>query len=553
MKKTATLILLAALPASMMAQSAIDAYSIGQSELRGTARFMSMGGAFTALGGDLSTLTQNPAGIGVYRSSEVGATLDINIQKTRGVADGFGVENRQTKVNCNNFGYVGAISLGSESVMPYFNWGATYSRAVSYNRAYRGSFSSLPTSLSNQVAANTTLAGVYPQKDLTGFFSSYNPYQDSYSPWMSILMYNSFAMSPTDADNGDCTSYRGLFDHGTTTGTGAFTVQEEGYVDEYSINFGGNFVNMVYWGIGFGITDMNYTSRVYYAEALDNALLPNNVTGGPSHGQADIDLDSWKQITGTGFNVKFGLIFRPVNELRIGFAVHTPTWYSLTYKGYASMGYNYPDYGKDYNSWTETDQGYIDEFDWRYRSPWRIMAGIAGVIGGRGIISADYEYRAYNDMKTSDTDGNHYDLINQDIENYYRSTNIVRLGAEYRLTDNFSLRAGYSYESSPVTDNAMDGHEPIYTDGADYTETQPSYAFDRSTQYITAGLGYHYKNFYIDAAYVHRYRKSTFHAFDSYDVNYMEDASVPVAMSATPQADITDHNNSVVISLGFRF
>ena len=67
---------LAILPLTLSAQSPVDAYNLSQTELRGTARFMSMGGAFTALGGDLSTLNQNPAGIGIYRSSEVGLTLD---------------------------------------------------------------------------------------------------------------------------------------------------------------------------------------------------------------------------------------------------------------------------------------------------------------------------------------------------------------------------------------------------------------------------------------------------------------------------------------------
>lgn len=70
------------------AQSAIDAYRFSQPDLRGTARFMGMGGAFGALGGDLSTLSQNPAGIGVYRSNELGFTLDLDVQKSTSDARG---------------------------------------------------------------------------------------------------------------------------------------------------------------------------------------------------------------------------------------------------------------------------------------------------------------------------------------------------------------------------------------------------------------------------------------------------------------------------------
>ena len=81
--------MLVALPGAIMAQTAIDAYSISQNDLRGSARFMSMGGAFTALGGDISTLNQNPGGIGVYRSSDLSATLDITMQSSKFRAGGF--------------------------------------------------------------------------------------------------------------------------------------------------------------------------------------------------------------------------------------------------------------------------------------------------------------------------------------------------------------------------------------------------------------------------------------------------------------------------------
>jgi hypothetical protein len=535
----------------MMAQSALDAYQLGQNDLRGTARFMSMGGAFTALGGDLSSIHLNPAGIGVYRSSEVGATLDINIQSAKSETPGVSMSRDQTKVNCNNFGYVGSISLGSGSTMPFFNWGASYSRVASFDRAYSGDFNSLPTSLTNYVAANTTLAGGWTPSVLDGYTPGYNPYQQSAAPWMSILMYNAYGINPLAPHNSNCDAYQGLFGD-ATQGIGAFDVVEKGYVDEYAISFGGNVLNTVYWGVGFGITDISYTSQTYWGESMKNALVPNPAADGVEPGDASLALQSYKHIWGTGFNFKAGVIVRPINELRIGLAIHTPTWYNLSYQGYAQAGYNYPTTG--YNqTWIDTDEGYLDEFDWKYRSPWRLTVGAAGVIGGKGIISLDYEYRACQAMNVKDRHGNTYNNIDEDIDNYYRASNIVRLGGEYRLTDNWSVRAGYAYESSPVTDGASSGDQIVYTDGPDLTETQPSYSFDRTTQHISCGVGFHYKNFYADAAYVHKIRKSTYHAFDTFDVNYLEDQSVPAAYAATPIADITNHNNSIVLSVGFRF
>ena len=98
MRKIYLATLMCAMPSLLMAQSAIDAYQLSQTDLKGTARFVSMGGAFGALGGDLSTLNQNPAGIGVYRSSEIGVTMDINIQGTKSNSLGFSLSEDQTKV-----------------------------------------------------------------------------------------------------------------------------------------------------------------------------------------------------------------------------------------------------------------------------------------------------------------------------------------------------------------------------------------------------------------------------------------------------------------------
>ncbi|MDE6832233.1 MAG: hypothetical protein K2J07_05840, partial [Muribaculaceae bacterium] len=199
MKKSIIIAALATAPALASAQSAVSAYNIAGNDLRGTARFMSMAGAFSALGGDLSTLNQNPAGIGVYRSSEIGATLDINM--TSGPGNG----SDKTHVYCNNFGYVGSTRLGSET-MPTFSWGATYSRVASFDRTYSGGIGSLGTSLTNYIASISN--GTAPS--VLGEEGSYNPFQDSSADWLSIMGYNSYMINPTGYNN----SYTGLFTQG---------------------------------------------------------------------------------------------------------------------------------------------------------------------------------------------------------------------------------------------------------------------------------------------------------------------------------------------------
>lgn len=543
MKKAYIAILAAALPAAAWAQSAVDAQQISQPDFRGTARFMSMGGAFTALGGDLSTLNQNPAGIGVYRNSEIGVTLDINMQSTKTDPNSmFAYKNTQTKVACNNFGYVGATRL--DGALRTFNWGVSYGRAASFNRVFRGYVPQTQTSQTNYVAAFTTASGAMPE-DLD-FGNNYNPYLDSGEDWLSILAYSSFLINGNESGG-----YNGLYDH-ETSGDALYYVNEQGYVDEYNISFGGNVSDVVYWGLGFGITDLNYTRSLYYDESMGNAWIPafapNGNQAGMTNGSAGYDISTWKHINGTGWNIKLGVIVKPINELRLGFAVHTPTWYHLTqqYNGEVSAEFTPTDYAGNALGARRTFNEYTDDayFNWHYKAPWKFMVGAAGVIGGRAILSLDYEYDAYGDMTIStpvyingfDTGFESNDALNQDIKNYYKSSSTVRLGAEFRVTPQLSVRAGYNTQTSNSTADAQQSVVQVATSGVD-----TSYELDKSTYYITAGLGYRYQAWYIDLAYVYKHRESTFHAYTDFDG------------FTAPSSTLTDVNSSIVLSTGFKF
>lgn len=550
MKKSIILALIGITPMMLMAQSAIDAYQLSQSDLKGTARFMSMAGAFGALGGDLSTLNQNPAGIGVYRSSEIGMSLNLDFQGTETNSMGSIMKADQTKFTCNNFGYVGAVKLDSE-VMPYFTWGASFNRVASFDRKYQGFIPSLNTSLSNFVANNTN---GWDEGELN------MNYYDSYAPWLSILAYDAYMIHP----NGN-SSYDGMYQDGTR-GNASFDVREKGYVDEYSINFGGNIMNTLYWGIGFGFTDISYTSASYYDEELTGARVVNtDVDGneiGTITGNGWYDLGNYQRVKGNGFNFKAGLIFKPINELRLGIAVHTPTYYDLQHEAYAGIEYSY---AKEVErplgdvetiatkeGYVEVDDGYYTYYDYDLRTPWRLILSAAGVIGGRGILSMDYEYVGYNNMRVSDADGNEYYAETGDIENYYQASHIIRLGGEYRVTPSFSLRAGYCYQTSPAKDVAKNNDIFIYTSGTNTLGTNPAYTFDNSTQYITAGCGYRYKGFYIDMAYVHKARKSEYRAFSSFGEfdEMMNDYKVN---NRSNSSTIKDNNNQLVLSVGYKF
>ena len=541
------ILMLTAIPATAAAQSSIDALTLSDTELRGTSRFMSMAGAFTALGGDLSTLTQNPAGIGVYRGSDVALTLDLSFLSNKSSNIPGGATMNNTNFDANTIGYVGTMNFGSNSVMSTFSWGVSYNRLKSFTRNYRGSGIPLQTSMSNYIALMSD--GIDPENMISK--SGYDPYQDSQINWMNILAFNGAITTPTImTDNaGKVTDiyYDGLFQYDVpaqdgkpaipaTTGTAGFNVRERGYADEYNIAFGGNLANVVQWGVDLGITDLTHEQWTSYDEALQGA----NIRAGNEYydvieeGDCDWQIDNWKKTTGTGFNLKFGLILKPVQELRIGVAVHTPTWYSMTTSYNANLTYGG-------SNRVQRDRGTNTAvYDWNLRTPWKLMFGLAGVIGGRGIISADYEYSAYDKMHTSDSYGD-FDDYNDDIATYFRATNTLRLGAEFRVTPQFSLRLGYSYASSNVKSDAADNNLEIYTSG-----TNLGYTFNQSSNYVTAGLGYRTGGFYVDLAYVNRQRTSTYHCFTPFQ-------DYDGLWTLAPQAKIKENANQLALTVGYKF
>lgn len=521
-------------PITASAQSAVDAMQLTQPDFKGTARFMGMGGAFTALGGDMSAIIQNPAGIGIYRSSEIAATMDIDIQSTKAEFGRYSEKNNQTKVYCNNFGYVGTTRLNGE--LKTFSWGVSYNRAASFDRLVSGTAPRVNTSLTNYIANFTNGAN---SQDLS-FSQGYNPYLDSDNDWLSILGYTSYMINNVPRDN---SQYQGLFNNDTESDM-LLRVHEKGYIDNYEFNFGGNISNVVYWGLGIGINDLRYTRYTTFSESMDNATISSATTSsGLTNGKAEYYLDNHKLLTGTGWNLSFGLIVKPVQMLRIGASIQSPTWYNIDHEYYGYTDFSYTEQGSSAETGAEdTDLAY---FSWRLRSPWRFNLGAALVIGSDAIVSVDYERQVYNDMtmRTPIYDSWGYidgyqdaNILNQDIENYTQASNAIRVGLEYRVTPKFSARLGFNTQLTNIASEYEDGQGEIITSGTD-----PSFSLDKTTTYITCGLGYRFGGFYIDGAYVHKTRKSTLHPYTSY------------ANVDAPYFDVTDNNNSVVLSIGYKF
>ena len=564
-----------AIPFMADAQSAIDGFRFSQPDMKGTARYMSMGGAFGALGGDLSSISTNPAGIGVYRRNEIGITMDLDIQNATSESQGMRNSQGQTKFLINNIGGIASWNLAN-SVMPNFNVGFTYNRAASFNQHYSGAIPTLSNSLTNYIAGisnneGVTVGDVTTRFDTDGYvsFDPYNPNDGGYAaPWLSILGYDSYFITPTgDEDQPNWIGQWGA----TTSGAGAFDVTTTGGANEYNIAVGGNIANKVFWGVDFGIVDLSYSMTAIWGENLQNAVVDN--PEGTENSSSMWTMTNSYNASGTGYNIKVGLIYRPIQELRLGLSFASPTWYSINESYMASTNFNYgvniPDIQQN-RAITNDGQWGLNSYN--FRTPWRLTASAAGVIGRNLIVSADFEWQKYDKMRFYNGSGYEFGYgggggfddwdwdypyyapaqkasplintdpwyaTNADIEEYYKSTTTIRVGAEYRVTPRFSVRAGFVNVSSPVRSEAKDGSMMIYTSG-----TMTNYKMDNSTNYITCGLGYNFDHFYIDAAYVNKHQSSEYHA-------YTPDPANPQIPS--PTSKLSFSNNQIIISAGVRF
>lgn len=556
------------------AQSVPSAYSISQQDLRGTARFMSMAGAFGALGGDLSTLGQNPGGIGIYRSNEIGFTVGLDMIGSKATSGGFSNTENMTRFNLNNIGGVFTMKLPG-SVMPNLNFGFTYNKGASFNRRYKGMIPNLQTSMSNYIA------GISNAYDLNEADVSYGDNYDPYNPpvgtrtvpWLAVLGYYGFLTTP-EVRSDESTDWYGQFGDGTS-GVGAFDVEERGSVDEYNIALGGNINNVVFWGMDFDITSLDYRISSVWSESLDNAYVYNPNTERVGRMQADWSLYDNYRLNGTGFSYRLGVIVKPIQELRLGLAFHTPTYYNLNETYYDThLDYDYPFPTKDNSTWA--NDGYSAGNSFNFSTPWRVIASMAGVIGNKLIVSTDYEWNGYKHMKYSEADNYGYydpwydwdnpwewgdwygapsrsradngspradymnanDFANSIIKKVYRDTHTFRIGAEFRVLPSFSVRAGYSYTTSPVTTEVKD-----YRVDVPGTGIMSNYSLDNQTQHVTCGVGYKHKGFYLDLAYAYKYTSSEYFPFSP-------DISDP---ASAVRSKLEFNKSSIALSMGYKF
>ena len=496
-------------------QGEIDAFRFSKNDLTGTARGIAMGGAFGALGGDITGVSINPAGIGVYRTSELSATLSLSSSNIE--TNWQNSINKQDKIsfNVDNINYVGYYPTGNENVQSV-NFGFSFNRLKNFNRNYSASGNGMSWSLTDYMAFRATDNHVY--WDDMNSNSSQNAFNGN-APWLSILGWQGYLID----DIGDY-EYKSLLDLDEKVSP-KLEVSEKGYVNSYDFTFGSNFSNSFYLGMSFSLTDIYYRMNSWYDESFEN--------GGGFY------LDNYLQTKGSGYQVNLGAIWLPTDFLRLGVAYHSPTWYVMEDFYDATLNANVLN-GNDKPVYTPSNAS----TSYHLQTPYSWVFSAAGILGTQAIISVDYEIKDYRSMNLEEPNGYNYRDQNQYIDDDFRMASTLRAGLEYRFTPQFSGRLGYAWMQSPYEKEFKDNRPQ----DAELVGTIPHYTVEGNVNYFTAGIGYRFTpKFYLDFAFVHGSQKNDdLYFFPSvyYDEN---DRPSPKA------ASLNNAFNKGLLTLGYRF
>lgn len=525
-----------------------DVYNMSQANFGfGTARSMAMAGAFTSLGADMSAMGINPAGLGMYRSNEISITSMIGMQKADNTAasstSGFQNwgENSSTRFAPSNLGIVFNAYEGGKTDMISLNFGIGHNRIADLNYNYGYSSVSAPStrplrSIVDAFSLQLGSGGVFPDKNGNLNYD----FGDAYY-WGGILAYNGWLL---DAEGEPNNMY---WTDANTIGTNAsightMAEQSRGSIGEIEIAFGANLLNKLYLGATLGVQTVSWKRKFSYSEDyIYNGQTP--ISGFDDSGSpipvADpaewMDYDQWVDISGSGINLKLGLIYRPIQSLRFGVAFHTPTYYSLEREYQAFMGTNFSlPYNRNEGDITPVLADTGENF-WGVTSPARLMLGASWTIAKMAIISVDYERTWYNSMRVKSTPKG-FDIRPADyraqFKEDYQGGNTIRAGVEVKPLPFIALRAGYGFA------NSMLRH-----DKDEYTNRPQSY----QTECLSAGIGISFGRTTVDLAYQHINNKQT-----SYQLFWATDAAGEIN-TASPTYTTNLLRNYAVLTINYRF
>ncbi len=477
-----------------MAQNDLDALRYSQSFIGGTARSMGMGGAFGALGGDFTSMSINPAGIGMYRAKEFTITPTLRYDMTNSTFMGNQMDEKRYNVNLNNIGIVFNFPLSESSGWKFLNLGIGYNSLDNYHQDV----------VMEGVNYNSSLLDYYV-RDGQGF------YYDELHSFGSGLAWDTWLISESDSTGLNYGSV--LNDYGNRDyvfgQNQKRVIRSDGSKGEYLVSLGTNYNDKLYLGASIGVTRVDFFQEVGHTEEDINSSVP--------------DLDNFYYYTrlntrGTGFTFKLGATYRPVDFLRIGAAVHLPTFYKMEddFFSYMESSFDTPrDTTGNLSYSSESPDGY---YEYELNTPFRFIGSAAFQIQKFAVVSVDYEYINYSSAQLKDgSDGYDFADENDIIDDIFQPTHNIRLGAEFRV-GMFLLRGGFAHYGKPYVEDEMNA--------------------DSNYSFITGGFGLRTRSFFFDLGYQYGLHEEKYLMYD---------------MPELEEADLETNPGKVMVTVGYRF
>ncbi len=535
MKKILAAVFLSAIALQAGAQGWTDALNFSENDYLGTARSVGMGNAMTAVGGDLGSLTFNPAGSAVASYSQFTITpgLSISTVTAQGsLAEGFEdrYRTRNSRMGLPNFGAMMAYDTRNKRGLKRVTFGIVGNVTRDYTNKLRASGTNASTTVAGSLASQADGYSV-DVLDNASYYGSDIPSWETMVGWrggLFELMGDSYVgITESLLDNGNIVLTDRIGQY--------YGLERKGSKYDLLMNFGLDFNDRFYFGANLGITSLTYRNdETRSEEALSGIDYGNEFKS--------LRIRSSYLDNGTGLYAKVGFIARPFDGFRIGAAIQTPTLITVreTYQLEASsVAENKP----------MSQSSPTDEWFYNVVAPWHFNVGAAYTIGQLGLVSADYEYTDYRSMRLSAAydDDYYYDFsgANLDIKDFTGPVHALRLGAEIKPAPALALRVGYN-----LTTGAQ------YNTLADSDRVVALSSDERKAQLRTAvsfGVGYSSpRSFFADFAVRFQYLPNEY--FTPYWYYYNEGGKQYVDNSVvTPEICGQSALCNALLTLGWRF
>ena len=441
------------------AQDITDAVRFSSEELSGTARFRAMSGAFGALGGDLSSITINPAGSAVFNTSY--STVTLNYNRRNNLTQYFNNAN-SNRITGFDLDQAGAVLLFN-STDPANRWGK-FTLGFNYSQTNNFEDNFLADGVSNTSIDRYFLgyADGIPLELLETRDYQYLGENEGFGAQQAYLGYWGFVINPESLDF-DNTFYNSALGEGTFDQQ--YNYASTGLNGKFAFNLATEYNKTLYFGANLNAHFMNFDRSTRLRENNTN---PGSETN-------EIVFQNNLSTTGNGFSFQAGTIAKVGENVRVGVAYESPTWYTVN----EQTSQRLDTYSIELDESEIVNPNIVNIYpEYSLKTPGKLTGSVALILGTQGLVSLDYSYKDYSNTEFRPSNDPEFMFLNDQMSENLQAASTIRLGGEYRI-QNWSLRGGYRIEGSPYKNEETIGELNAYS----------------------LGLGYNFGNVRLDLAY----------------------------------------------------